>query len=75
VNKSLNDLAPGEGGRVASVEGGLRVRQRLHSLGFVEGATVHKLSNLAWGGPVVVEVNRVQVAIGRGMARRVSVEV
>ena len=74
MKRSLNDLAPGKSGRVVSVEGGYGVRQRLRTLGLVEGATVRKLSALALGGPVVVEVNRVQVAVGRGMARRVWVE-
>jgi ferrous iron transport protein A len=32
---------------------------------------IRKLSDLALGGPVVVLVNRAQVAIGRGMARRI----
>jgi ferrous iron transport protein A len=75
MNRSLNDLAPGEGGRVVSIEGGYRVQQRLRTLGLVEGAAVRKLSALAWGGPVVVEVSRTQVAVGRGLARRVLVEV
>jgi len=42
-------------------------------MGLVEGRVVRKLSALAWGGPVVVMVKRTQIAIGRGMARRILV--
>jgi ferrous iron transport protein A len=39
----------------------------------MEGQRVRKLSALAMGGPIVVRVNRAQVAIGRGMAQKVMV--
>ena len=39
----------------------------------MEGQTVRKLSALALGGPVVVIINRAQIAIGRGIARRILV--
>ena len=75
MNRSLIDLAPGEAGIVVLLEGGYGMQRRLRSLGIVEGNTVRVLSALAWGGPVVVEVNRARVAIGRGMARHVKVAV
>jgi len=75
MNRTLSDLAPGEEGVIVSLGGGNGVQRRLRSLGFVEGGTVRKLSALAWGGPIVVRVNRAQVAIGRGIARQVWVRV
>jgi len=69
----LTDLRTGEDGVITAMRGGRSMQQRLHKLGLVEGQTVRKLSSLALGGPVVVLVNRAQVAIGRGMASRIMV--
>jgi len=49
------------------------MQRRLHGLGLSEGRMIRKLSALALGGPVVVSVNRAQVALGRGIASRVVV--
>jgi ferrous iron transport protein A len=73
MEKLLTELKPGEQGTVVAVRGGRGMQSRLRSLGLVEGQTLRKLSALAWGGPVVVEVNRTQVAIGRGMAAKILV--
>ena len=73
MEKLLTELNPGEGGTVVAVQGGRGLQARLRSLGLVEGQTIRKLSAMAWGGPVVVEVKRTQVAIGRGMAAKILV--
>jgi len=73
MEKLLTELKPGEQATVVSIHGGRGIQVRLRSLGLVEGQMLRKLSALAWGGPVVVEVNRTQVAIGRGMAARILV--
>jgi ferrous iron transport protein A len=73
MEKLMTELKPGEQGIVVAVHGGRGIKARLRSLGLVEGQTLRKLSALAWGGPVVVEVKRTQVAIGRGMAARILV--
>jgi ferrous iron transport protein A len=73
MEKLLTELKPGEQGTVAAVHGGRGLQARLRSLGLIEGQTVRKLSAMAWGGPVVVEIRRTQVAIGRGMAARILV--
>jgi len=71
--KHLTDLAKGEQGTVVAIQGGWGFQQRLRFLGLNEGQEIRKLSELALGGPVVVLVNRAQLAIGRGMARRILV--
>jgi len=71
--KHLTDLAKGEQGIVVAIQGGWGFQQRLRLLGLAEGQQIRKLSELALGGPVVVLVNRAQLAIGRGMARRILV--
>lgn len=73
MQKYLTDLARGEQGMIAAIQAGHGMQQRLRSLGLAEGQAIRKLSDLALGGPVVVLVNRAQVAIGRGMARRILV--
>ena len=60
--------------KIPIIQGGRGVRQRLLSLGLQEGQRLRKLSALALGGPVIVMVNRAQVAIGRGIARRIVME-
>lgn len=75
MNRVLSDLKPGQEGLIVSLEGGHGMQYRLRNLGLVEGNTIRKLSALALGGPIVVKVNRTQIAIGRGMARRVWVRV
>jgi ferrous iron transport protein A len=72
---NLTELARGEEGIITAIQGGWGFQQRLRLLGLSEGRAVRKLSDLALGGPVVVLVNRAQVAIGRGMARRILVRV
>ena len=71
MDKLLTELDQGQEGTIVSVQGGRGVQARLRNLGLVEGQRIRKLSALAWGGPVVVDVKRSQIAIGRGMARRI----
>ena len=73
MEKPLTELKLGEEATIAAVQGGRGMQVRLRNMGLVEGQAVRKLSALAWGGPVVVMVKRTQIAIGRGMARRILV--
>jgi ferrous iron transport protein A len=73
MQKYLTELAKGEQGTIVALHAGWGAQQRLRLLGLVEGQVIRKLSELALGGPVVVLVNRAQVAIGRGKARRILV--
>ena len=69
----LAELKLGEEATIVAVRGGRGMQARLRNMGLVEGQVIRKLSALAWGGPVVVMVIRTQVAIGRGMARKILV--
>ncbi len=69
----LTDLKPGESATIVALEGGRGMQARLRRMGLVEGRPIRKLSALALGGPVVVMVDRAQVAVGRGLARRIEV--
>ncbi len=66
----LSELLPGEGGEVEALTGGRGARRRLGELGLVPGTAVQVLASR---GPVLVLVRGSRVAIGRGMARKVTV--
>ena len=71
MEKLLVDLNSGEEAIITAIHGGHGMRRRLCSQGIVEGQVIRMVSSLAWGGPIVVLVNRAQVAIGRGMAGKI----
>jgi ferrous iron transport protein A len=73
MDRPLTELEAGQEATIVAVQGGRGMQSRLRSMGLGEGQRVRKLSALALGGPIVVLVNRAQVAIGRGMARRILV--
>ncbi|HDI12523.1 MAG: ferrous iron transport protein A [Hadesarchaea archaeon] len=68
----LTNLKPGEKGVVIQVAGGHGMRQKLALRGIKEGSWLRMISSL--GGPVIVESNGSQIAMGRGMAQKIIVE-
>lgn len=72
-HKLLTELKKGEIAEIIAVDGGAAMQQRLSSLGIVQGKTVKKLSTIRMGGPIVLLVDRAQVAIGQGMAKKIVV--
>jgi ferrous iron transport protein A len=57
------------------VDGGHGVERKLEDMGLRAGKQVRKVSSQLMAGPVTVLVDGRQVAMGRGIARRVRVEV
>ncbi|QOR94637.1 ferrous iron transport protein A [Thermosphaera chiliense] len=47
---------------------------RMYQMGLVPGSIIEVLVN-NWRGPVIVRVMGVEVAVGRGLARRIRVQV
>jgi ferrous iron transport protein A len=72
---TLASMKPGQNGVVVDVRGGRNVVERLAALGIRPGKRVIKVSSMLLGGPVTVEVDRSQVAIGQQMAARIIVDV
>lgn len=70
---SLIDLEVGDEAEILELRGGRGFQSRLRSLGLAEGQRVKKLSRVGLGGPIIILINRAQVAIGRGMARHIIV--
>lgn len=67
-------LTDGTKGVVRGVAGGHGIRRRLYELGFVEGAEVVVVKS-GGAGPIVVSVQGSRLALGRGVAMKVLVEV
>lgn len=70
---SLIDVPVGARVRVR-LEGGRRFLARLHQIGLHSGDTVRVLRTAPFGGPVLVEVNGREIALGRGIAEKIRVE-
>ena len=71
---TLNKMQRGQSGRVLQIEGGHGLVNRLSALGIMPGKKITKISSMLMRGPVTIEVDRVQVAIGFGMANRIIIE-
>jgi ferrous iron transport protein A len=73
--KALNELRSGEGGKIIRINGGVGMVNRLAALDIRPETRITKLNSGYMQGPVTIEVNRTQIAIGFGMATRILVEV
>ncbi|HHJ00741.1 ferrous iron transport protein A [Candidatus Aerophobetes bacterium] len=70
---TLADLPVGMRAQVVGLMGGFGMQRHLISLGIVPGKIVRKIASQPMGGPIMVEVGGVRIALGRGIARRVIV--
>lgn len=71
---SLSHMRPGQSGLIVEIKGGFGLINRLNALGILPGKRVTKISAMIARGPVTIEVDRVQIAIGFGMAKKIIVE-
>lgn len=60
--------------RVIMIDGGHRVRSHLNNLGIHIGDWLTVVQRAPFRGPVLVEVNGSRVALGRGIACKVQVD-
>jgi len=70
----LTQMRPGQSGMVVQIQGGSGLFNRLNALGIMPGKKITKISSMIARGPVTIEVDRVQVAIGFGMANKIIIE-
>ncbi|MCD6415731.1 MAG: ferrous iron transport protein A [Planctomycetes bacterium] len=75
MKDSLASLPSGQTAVVVGLRGGGGMLRRLDSIGLRPGKTVRKVSSQFMGGPVTVLIDGRQVAMGRGIARRVQVRI
>jgi ferrous iron transport protein A len=71
----LLDSPIGKKVRVIDYRGGRRVCYKLRQLGLAPGREVKVLRFAPLGGPVMIDVEGRSIAIGRGIAARVRVEI
>ncbi len=71
----LSKMRPGDAGKVAFTRGGGTACQRMGDMGLCSGADVKVVNAAPFQGPVEVEVKGTRLAIGRGLADKVYVEV
>lgn len=67
-------MYPGQNGRVVYVEGGVGLVSRLGAMGIRPGRKITKLSSMLMRGPVTAQVGSTRLAIGFGMASKITVE-
>ncbi|MDZ7373065.1 MAG: ferrous iron transport protein A [candidate division KSB1 bacterium] len=73
VPMSLFQVHAGKTVRVTDVTGGWGIRRRLAQLGILPGTRLRVVSQGAFGGPLLVDIDGRVVALGRGIAERVLV--
>lgn len=73
--RSLNELRPGQGGTISQINGGRGMVNRLTALNVRPGSMITKLNDGFMRGPVTIELDRTQIAIGFGIAARILVAV
>ena len=61
--------------RIIDFTGGRRVSYKLRQLGLAPGREVKVLRYAPLGGPVMIDLEGRSIAIGRGIAARVQVEI
>lgn len=82
VELPLTSLKEGESGVVTSIKlrgrgkhSGLGLQRRLLDMGLTPGTRVVVVKSSPFGGPLEVQVRGSRLAIGRGVAERIYVEV
>ncbi len=71
---TLRHMQAGQSGIVAQIKGGHGLISRLSVLGIRPGKKITKVGSMFMRGPVTVQLDSTQVAIGFGMANKVIVE-
>jgi len=72
---TARELHTRQSGMVIQVSGGPGLARRLEALGIRPGKRITKVSSMFMRGPVTLQIDHYQVAIGHGMAGRILVEV
>jgi ferrous iron transport protein A len=74
ISKSLTELSNNQEAEIEVINGGWIMQTRLKALGIFVGQKIKKISRAGMKGPVIILVDRAQVAIGAGMACRIGVK-
>ena len=71
---TLRQMQAGQSGTVIQIEGGQRLANRLSALGIRPSKRITKISSMIMRGPVTIQLDNAQLAIGFGMANKIIVE-
>lgn len=71
---TLLNAPQGQWLKVTALDGGQRLRARLTQYGLFEGDCLRVLRAAPLNGPLLVEVNGREIALGRGVAEKIIVE-
>ena len=71
---TLNMMRTGDSGVVVHMTGGHNMINRLDALGIRQGKRITKLSSMFMKGPVTINFDEVQVAIGYKMANEIVIK-
>jgi ferrous iron transport protein A len=70
---NLVELPTGQSAIVDHIQGGGGVAHRLDALGLRPGKVVTKMGKQIMAGPIIVMINGREVAMGRGIGKKVQV--
>ncbi|MGB2841067.1 MAG: FeoA family protein [Halobacteriota archaeon] len=70
----LTSLFPGERAKIVALGHGIGRQRHFRTMGLKEGKIVEIIAIQPARGPVVLNVEGTQIAIGRGMARHISIQ-
>ncbi len=68
-------MQSGKKGKVAEISGGVRLQNRLMSMGVYPGREITKQGHFALRGPVTIKAGRSLIALGHNMAEKIMVEI
>lgn len=71
----LTNLGIGEEAIITKLVGGFSFQKKMQCLGIRIGKKVKIISSLPFRGPITIQVNNTKVALGRGMANKIFVEI
>ena len=71
----LSGLENGKTAIIKDLEGGFGFKRKISSLGIRVGKQIRIISTQPFRGPLVIKIDSMRVAIGRGMANKIIVEV
>lgn len=72
MKKTLFDLKTNEKGKVISLEGGHKFRNRLETRGIRKGKEIRVVAKQPHG-PIVVDNGSCKLTLGRGMAKKIQI--
>jgi ferrous iron transport protein A len=70
----LLDINPGASARVIDFQGGIGLRKKLTQYGIQPGDCLRMIRRAPLGGPLLIVCNQREIALGRGVAKQILVE-